>query len=161
MNTSVPTALNRQGNFSDWLALGPDYQIYDPSTGNQTNGTGRKPFANNIIPQSQLSPQALAIMNYWPLPNTSQFGTVGNNYNASGDVAITGNLWNTRWDYYLNEKNTIFGRYSYAAYTEQAPGAFGLEAGGPNFGNYAGDSNALNQSVAVGWTYTIQSDGDQ
>jgi hypothetical protein len=39
--------------------------------------------------------------------------------------------------------------------TEQAPGAFGLEAGGPNFGNYAGDSSALNQSLAAGWTYTI------
>ncbi len=36
----------------------------------------------------------------------------------------------------MNPKNAIFGRYSYAAYTEQAPGAFGLEAGGPNFGNY-------------------------
>ena len=30
-----------------------------------------------------------------------------------------------------------------------------MEAGGPNFGNYAGDSNALNQSLAIGWTYTI------
>src|ERR1022692_2831594 len=57
--------------------------------------------------------------------------------------------------YYLNSKNSIFGRYSYAAYTEQAPGAFGLLAGGPNFGNYAGSSNALNQSLAVGWTDTI------
>jgi hypothetical protein len=155
VNTSVPTALNRTGNFSDWLALGSEYQLYNPFTGNPANGTGRQPFAGNIIPQSLLSPQALAIMNYWPLPNTSQFGTVGNNYDASGDVAITGNLWNTRWDYYLNNKNTIFGRYSYAAYTEQAPGAFGLEAGGPNFGNYAGDSQALNQSVAIGWTYTF------
>ena len=53
-------------------------------------------------------------------------------------MAITGNLWNTRWDYYLNQKNAIFGRYSYAAYTEQAPGAFGLLAGGPDIGNYAG-----------------------
>jgi hypothetical protein len=154
VNTSVPTALNRTGNFSDWLAVSPNYQLYNPFTGN-ANGTGRQPFAGNIIPQSLLSPQAQAIMAYWPLPNTSQFGTVGNNYDASGDVAITGNLWNTRWDYYLNSKNTIFGRYSYAAYTEQAPGAFGLEAGGPNFGNYAGDSQALNQSLAVGWTYTL------
>ena len=155
VNTSVPTALNRTGNFSDWLAVSPNYTIYDPTTGNQTNGTGRTPFPNNTIPTTQLSPQAQALLSYWPLPNTSQFGTLGDNYNASGDVAITGNLWNTRWDYYLNPKNAIFGRYSYAAYTEQAPGAFGLEAGGPNFGNYAGDSNALNQSLAAGWTDTI------
>jgi hypothetical protein len=154
VNTSVPTAQDRTGNLGDWLALSKNYQIYDPATGN-ADGTGRQPFAGNIIPTSRLSPQALAIMAYWPLPNSTTLGTVGNNYDASGDVAITGNLWNTRWDYYLNEKNSIFGRYSYAAYTEQAPGAFGLEAGGPNFGNYAGNSNALNQSLAVGWTYTF------
>ena len=152
--TSVPTAQDRQGNLGDWLALSPNYQIYDPTTGN-ADGTGRQPFAGNVIPTSRLSSQALAILNYFPLPNTSQFGTVSNNYSASGAVAITGNLWNTRWDYYLNQKNTIFGRYSYAKYTEQAPGAFGLEAGGPTFVNYAGNSSALNQSLAAGWTYTI------
>ena len=156
LNTSVPTAQDRTGNLGDWLAASSNYQIFDPASGNQTTGVGRVPFPNNVIPTARLSPQALAILAYFPLPNTSSFGTsYGNNYDASGDVAITGNLWNTRWDYYLNPKNSIFGRYSYAAYTEQAPGAFGLEAGGPNFGNYAGDSSALNQSLAAGWTSTI------
>ncbi|HLM97948.1 MAG TPA: TonB-dependent receptor [Bryobacteraceae bacterium] len=154
VNTSVPTALNRNGDFSDWLAVNKDYQIYDPLTGN-ADGTGRQPFANNIIPTNRLSPQAQALLAYIPLPNTTQFNPVGNNYDASGDVAITGNAWDTRWDYYLNQKNTIFGRYSFAEFTEQAPGAFGTEAGGQNFGNYAGNSNARNQSLAIGWTYTV------
>ena len=154
--TSVPTAQDRTGNLGDWLASSSLYQIYDPASGNQSTGVGRVPFPNNVIPTARLSSQALAIMAYWPQPNTSSTGiTYANNYDASGDVAITGNLWNTRWDYYLNQKNSIFGRYSYAAYTESAPGAFGLEAGGPNFGNYSGDSSALNQSLAVGWTSTI------
>ena len=143
-------------NLGEYLAASPDYQIYDPASGNQTDGTGRIPFAGNIIPEARLSSQALAIMSYWPLPNTNSSGTTyANNYDASGAVAITGNQWDTRWDYYLNEKNSIFGRYSYAQFTEQAPGAFGLEAGGPNFGNYAGDSRAKNQSLAAGWTSTI------
>ena len=154
--TSVPTAQDRTGNLSDWLAASPNYQIYDPATGNQTTGVGRTPFPNNTIPTNRLSSQAQALLSYFPLPNTSAFGaTYENNYDASGAVAITGNLWNTRWDYYLNQKNSIFGRYSYAAYTETAPGAFGLQAGGPDIGNYAGSSNALNQSVAIGWTSTI------
>lgn len=159
--TSVPTLQERTGNLSDWLALGPQYQMYDPTTGNPTTGIGRTPFAGNVIPTNRLSPQALAIMNYWPLPNTA--GTVinglvapYNNYTTSGAATVDGNVWNTRWDYYVNEKNTLFGRYSYAGYTEQAPGAFGNLAGGPDFNNanYAGDSQALNQSVAAGWTYT-------
>ena len=68
---------------------------------------------------------------------------------------ITANQFNTRADDYLNDKNTIFGRYSYAAFTEQSPGAFGSVAGGPSFANYSGNSQALNESLAIGWTYTI------
>ena len=161
---SVPTAQDRTGNLSDWLALGPQYQIYDPSTGNQTTGAGRTPFAGNIIPASRLSTQAQNILNYFPLPNTA--GTVVNgvtapynNFSSSGSLTNNGNVWNTRWDYYLNEKNTFFGRYSYAEFDLGAPGAFGLLAGGPSFNNanYAGSSHALNQSIAGGWTYTINS----
>jgi hypothetical protein len=154
--TSVPTALNRTGNFSDWLASNPNYQIYDPHTGDPASGTGRVPYANNTIPTSQLSPQAQAILSYFPLPNHLQIPSQPyiDNYAVNGDVAINGNQWDTREDYYLNDKNTFFGRYSYAAFTEAAPGAYGLEAGGPNFGNYAGSSQALNQSLAIGWTYT-------
>ncbi|HEX4165465.1 MAG TPA: carboxypeptidase-like regulatory domain-containing protein, partial [Bryobacteraceae bacterium] len=67
--TSVPTLQERSGNLGDWLTLGSQYQIYDPNTGNQTTAAGRSPFPGNVIPPGRLSPQALAIMNYFPLPN--------------------------------------------------------------------------------------------
>ena len=154
--TSVPDALNRTGNFSDWLTYNHNYQIYDPGSGDPATGLGRTPFTNNTIPQSQLSQQALAVLAYWPQPNRQQISGAPfvNNYATNGAVAIDGNQFNTREDYYVNDKDTIFGRYSYAGFTEQAPGAFGLEAGGPQFGNYAGNSVARNQSLAVGWTRT-------
>ncbi|MDQ2774051.1 MAG: TonB-dependent receptor [Acidobacteriota bacterium] len=74
-----------------------------------------------------------------------------------GGGAFNTNQWDTRWDYYLDEKNTFFGRYSYTGFTIQAPGAFGLLAGGPSFNNigYAGSSDVLNQSLAAGWTHTV------
>jgi len=155
--TSVPDALNRTGNFSDWLAYNKVYQIYDPTTGSPATGLGRTPYPNNTIPASQLSPQALAIMNNFPLPNTQQIpgAPFVNNYAANGAVAVTGNDYDTREDYYLNQKNTFFGRFSSQAYTQVAPGAFGLAAGGPNFGNYAGNSNSHQESVAIGWTTTV------
>ncbi|HLK65106.1 MAG TPA: carboxypeptidase regulatory-like domain-containing protein [Bryobacteraceae bacterium] len=155
--TSVPDAQNRSGNFSDWLAYNPNYAIYDPNSGNPQTGVGRTIFPNNTIPASQISSQAKAIMAYWPLPNLQQISNAPflNNYSANGAVAITGNQFDTREDYYLNQKNAIFGRYSFAGFTETAPGAFGLEAGGPQFGNYAGNSQARNQSLAIGWTRTI------
>jgi hypothetical protein len=156
--TSVPTAQNRLGNFSDWLAFNPkNNQIFDPNSGNPATGVGRTPFPNNTIFPSLLSPQAQKIMNFFPAPNFQQISNEPfvNNYSANGAVAITGNAYNTREDYYVNSKNTIFGRYSYQGFTENAPGVFGLEAGGPAFGNYAGSSVASNQSVAIGWTNTI------
>jgi len=155
--TSVPDTLNRTGNFSDWLAYNANYQIYDPTTGDPLTGIGRTPYANNTIPTSQLSLQAKAIMANWPSPNIQQISGAPfvNNYATNGAVAIHGNQFNTREDYYLNPKNTIFGRYSFAGFTEVAPGAFGLAAGGPQFGNYAGNSQARNQSVAIGWTRII------
>ena len=158
--TSVPTAANRNGNFQDYLAYGSQYIIYNPTTGDQ-NGVGRIPFPNNTIPAvgapgASLSPQALAIMKNWPGPTSSgQIANAdfANNFTETATPPLQA-LLDTREDYYLNAKNTIFGRYSYGAYTESAPGAFGLLAGGPSFGHYAGSSQALNQSLAVGWTYT-------
>ncbi len=154
--TSVPDALNRTGNFSDWLAYNSNYQIYDPNSGNPATGVGRTPYANNTIPTSQLSPQAQAIMAYWPSPNLQQISGAPfvNNYTVNGGTAITYNKWDTREDYYLNQRNTIFGRYSYASFTEAAPGAFGVEAGGPAFVNYGGSSVSQDDSLAIGWTFT-------
>jgi len=171
--TSVPTAADRTGNLSDWLQASPGYpgclstptpgspgsnsclyQIYDPNTGNPTTGLGRMPFVNNQIPANRLSPQAQALLNYFPGPTAA--GPY-NNYTGSGTAVSDGKQYDTRWDYYGNEKNTFFGRYSYAGFSLVAPGAFGLEAGGPDFNNanYAGNSSALNQSVAGGWTHTV------
>jgi hypothetical protein len=160
--TSVPDAANRAGNFSDWLTCGSlcagnTYQIYDPGVNASIPAASRVPFAGNVIPTNRLSPQALAIMNYFPAPNTQQYSGVNftNNYQANGATAITGNQWDTREDYYANEKNSIFGRYSDAAFTEAAPGIFGALAGGPQFVNYAGSSVASNRSIAIGWTDTL------
>jgi hypothetical protein len=154
--TSVPSLLNRTGNFSDWLAVSPNYVIYNPTTGN-AQGQGRTPFPNNTIPANMLSPQAQALLQYFPLPNTNASNGPFNNYEGSGALARDGNQWNTRWDYYGSEKDTFFGRYSYAQFTLQAPGVFGNEAGGTALqgANYAGNSYARNQSLAAGWTHTF------
>ncbi len=155
--TSVPDALSRQGNFSEWSAFNPTYIIYNPNTGNPATGVGRTPFGNNTIPGNLLSQQALKLLNYFPAPNIQQIpgAPFVNNYAVNGGTTISYNKWDTREDYYLNQKNTIFGRYSYAGYTEAAPGAFGAVAGGPNFVNYAGSSESRDDSVAIGWTYTL------
>ncbi|HUJ20261.1 MAG TPA: TonB-dependent receptor [Bryobacteraceae bacterium] len=154
--TSVPDALSRAGNFSEWLAYNKTYEIFDPKTGDPNTGVGRIPFSNNTIPSSELSPQALKIMSYWPSANIQQIPNAPfvNNYTVNGGTTIGYEKWDTREDYYLNEKNSIFGRFSYANFSESAPGAFGALAGGPAFVNYGGSSSSRDYSLAVGWTNT-------
>jgi hypothetical protein len=54
---TVPTALNRQGNFSDLLAAGAQFQVYDPlSVQPDPSRPGhyvRTPFPGNIFPQNR------------------------------------------------------------------------------------------------------------
>ena len=51
--TSVPDAANRSGNFSDWLAYNPVYQIYDPNSGNTQTGVGRTPYPKTRFPPAR------------------------------------------------------------------------------------------------------------
>jgi trimeric autotransporter adhesin len=64
---TVPTAAERTGNFSGLTANGVPVTIYDPTTG--------LPFPNNTILPNRISPQAKALLNYFPmqnLPGTTQ-----------------------------------------------------------------------------------------
>ena len=68
----VPTAAERAGDFS---AAGLP-AIYDPTTLQQftSNGTA------NVIPAARISPQAAALLAYYPEPNITPSGTDNNNY---------------------------------------------------------------------------------
>ncbi len=158
VKTSVPTAAARNGDLSGYINSGNNI-IYNPFTGDPTTGLGRQPFVNNVIPTNLLSPQALNVLKLIPLPNSA--GDPGapyrNNYVASGSRSFDVNSWDTRWDYFINEKSSLFGRYSNQAYTQNAAGAFGALAGGPALDNinFAGVSDVKNQSIAIGYNRTF------
>jgi hypothetical protein len=72
------------------------------------------PYPGNIIPKAQLSQQALNIMALLPYPNTpgQTNGTV-NNYAANGTGTTNTGQYTERVDYHLNDKLTLFSRYTY------------------------------------------------
>ena len=53
-NFTVPTALMRQGNFTEVAAKYPTFQLFNPLTGGP-GGVGRQPFANFTIPSNMIS----------------------------------------------------------------------------------------------------------
>jgi hypothetical protein len=63
----MPTNLERGGDFSQTRnALGQPVQIVDPLTG--------LPFPGNAIPSERISPQAAALLAYYPLPDSDGSG---------------------------------------------------------------------------------------
>lgn len=79
---TVPAEANAGGNFSNLLAIGSQYQIYDPAT-IQPAANGRfsiQPFAGNIIPAARISPVAKKLLTYYPAPNATGRADGVNNY---------------------------------------------------------------------------------
>jgi hypothetical protein len=129
--------------------------IFDPSTGN-SDGSGRKAIStagqvNVIAPVVPMQ----TLLNYLPLPNTGAPGQIFNNYIASLPEQFDTDQYDGRVDYNISEKMRAFVRYSIANFTKHSPGAYGEVAGGPSAFNFAGRSQARNQSVALDWTYYL------
>lgn len=112
---SVPTAQNLTGDFSNLLALGPQYQIYDPAT-IQSAGNGRfsrQPFPGNVIPSSRINPIALKILSHYPKPNQAGRADGFNNY--ASPWAQPDDIWDytARIDHNISDKQRLFGRMTF------------------------------------------------
>ena len=105
----VPTVLQRQGIFTEAIA-GRVPVIYDPSTG----GAARAPFPNHAIPQGQIDPIALALLQRYPLPTA--VGT-GNNYSRTANEVVDQDQWDMRLDQRISNADQLFARLSHFAET--------------------------------------------
>lgn len=109
---SVPTPAQRKGDFSALLAVGPQYQIYDPYSGVASAGghTTRTPLPNNIITPSRINPVAQRIINLYDPPNLPGTKDGTNNYTAYKNAQD--NYWNhiARIDHMISEKQRFFAR---------------------------------------------------
>ena len=113
---TVPTEKMRTGDFSELLALGPQYQIYNPFT-RRAIGNGRfqmDPFPGNIIPAALINPVAKAALEYIgrPLSPGNADGT-GNFQQPSLPESIKYATNTIRVDHVATDKQRIYGRYSW------------------------------------------------
>ena len=122
--TSVPTALQRAGDFSQTLnSSGALITIYDPATGRNVGGTWtRDPFPNNKIPAGRIDPVGQALANAYPLPNTNSTATVNwqNNYLGNNVTTYTFHNLLARADHVFSDRENIYVRYAWnKAYIHQ------------------------------------------
>src|SRR5712691_6471285 len=162
---TIPTALvestcgfGKPGNcdLSEYLAPAPlgfgpvNGQIFDPATGNPATGTGRTPFAGNLIPNTRISPQATAMLALFPAPTS---GGISNNLVTTGAGPFKQNSFDTRIDYSAPRNYQIFGRFSLDYFSLSGKGGLGA-MGGNGFGpgGLNGSSTVHNYSLASGFT---------
>jgi hypothetical protein len=136
---TIPPASWRSGNLSSGLGLASPVVVYDPATGN-ADGTGRQPFAGNIIPANRISPIAAKILSLVPGENqASSLSAPSNNYFAQLPFTKDTDSFDVKMDDARSDKGRLSGRFSYARpVTFQAP-IFG-QAGGFAQGGFQGTS---------------------
>lgn len=133
----VPPTAMRNGDFSGVRdsRTGEPFVLTDPM------GVG---IANNQIPRSMLSQQAVEFLRFTPEPNTS----VGaqNFINTPISAVATQDNFNYRLDHNLTEKDALAFRYVLNSTKEM---------GTPYWGNDVRDNDARTQNLAGIWTRTF------
>jgi hypothetical protein len=138
----VPTALMRTGNFSELLGKNIFYsapvQLVNPTTG--------LPYANNIIPQGQLSPNGIGLLNAYPLPSAAQSPT--NNWIDSANYTEAQRKDSVVVDFVPTDNHRFrfsLLNYNYNDYE-------------PHFGNFNTNPRIFNRPNQIGvfhWVWTI------
>ena len=142
---TVPTALERQGNFSELLnpsinGTGIPIQLYQPGSAGGPGGSATLSChgQNNVFCPGQIDSAAERILNMYPLPNTNG-GKVYNNYNVNLNTTNNTFQWDARVDWNLSSKDQAFGRFSYSNMHQFSPSPLGSILDG-----YYGDGNFAN-----------------
>jgi hypothetical protein len=134
--------------------------IYDPGTGN-ANGTGRVPFAGNIIKPDRIDSgvKALLARPEWSLPNQAGTGAVGlaNNLLTNGNTYLRRAQTDGKISWNATQKFSMFVRLGWGNNYWTTPEQFG-DLGGPNMSNTntaggLGGTNVLNGTISG--TYII------
>lgn len=118
---TVPTAAQRQGNFSDLLGVNSTYQIYDPLTTATAPGGrfSRQPFAGNIIPSNRLDKVGTSLVNLYPAANRPGTADGRNNY-YNGQLKSKEDYYVhvARVDHAFTENHRMFARVHYDFWEE-------------------------------------------
>jgi hypothetical protein len=102
--SSVPTALQRQGIFTEAIA-GRVPVVYDPST---TVNNVRTPFPNNSVPEGRWDPVARSLLARFPMPTGP--GTA-NNFRRTADETVDQDQFTLRGDHHFGPRgDAVFAR---------------------------------------------------
>lgn len=142
---TFPTALERQGNFSQSVAQnGKPISIIDPST--------HSPFPGNIIPANRIDPNGQALLNLFPLPNAVD-PTHTYNYVFQSPIDQPRNDQILRIDWNISPKNQFYARG--IKDHEQYKGDFGFVLASPTWPQLPIDYDIHSQGFVSTFIHTF------
>lgn len=132
----VPDLAERGGDFSQALnTLGQPVQIFNPATG--------LPFSGNMISPTQISRQAQALLNFYPLPAFS--GDPRYNYQTAIVNSTHQDALQSRFDQTFNPKNQLHGGFAFQSARTASPNLFG----------FLDTTNALGINTSINWSHRM------
>jgi Carboxypeptidase regulatory-like domain/TonB dependent receptor len=174
----IPTTDMRKGDFSSYLGT-PLFDassnpamvctteggmtqlrqgmVFDPTSGNPATGQNRCVFSSggkiNVIPQNRMNAGAA---NYWgllPAPNVGGPFTVSTPYNdiTSRSQAWNRNIYTSRVDYNISDRQLLWGKYSLQKALLNDAGDFGVAGTGAG----SGITDDTAQTATIGHNYTV------
>jgi hypothetical protein len=154
INTTVPTALERAGDFSQsFNANGSLAVIYDPLTTRPDPARPgrfiRDPFPGNRIPANRLDPIGVNVVKLFPLPNQpgNAFTRI-NNFFQTGTTVADIDRYDARVDWARSDNHSLYARFTRSTQNGDPPRFFGNPAAETN-----ADSGNQRYQIAIGNTF--------
>jgi len=161
---SVPTTAQRTGSFAPTATDPTPNVIYDPKQVSCTpppnvtctrpqvgyNSSGQLIGTPNVIPQTEIDPVGLGIINLYPQPNVPGAGEF-NNFAFSGVGRQPDYQFDIKIDHQINDKHRISGRYSAEPSNDIVPYVLGDSFINDGIGN----TPTLAQNASLEYTWTI------
>ena len=141
--TRMPTDLERAGNFSQTTsAAGQPVTVIDPATG--------LPFAGNQVPQNRISPQAAALVAYYPRAGEAGAGRL--NFQAPIVSNQRQDSVQSRLAYTINNRNTLNGTLNFQRSVNEATTLFQFD----NSRESSGLDSQVNWSLRISPFMTLR-----
>jgi hypothetical protein len=123
------------------------------------NGLDLTDINGPVIPAKCFDPVGLALFKMYPKPTSSN--VTGNNYTRSPGRTQFGTTFDGRVDQHINDRNNLWGRYSFNDFTTFTPtllpavgGIYPGDAYGPGY-SFPGTAKERRQDIVVVYTRTI------
>ena len=131
---TMPTLLERGGDFSQSIGPQGPVTIYDPLT--------QSPFPGNVIPTNRLDPTSLGLLKYYPTPNAPGYKQ---NYQAPITTISNSDNINSRLNQTISKKDRLTGGLGY----------MGSNSTTPNIFNFIDTGAVRNINANIAWSHNF------